>query len=57
MVGRSSWGGRSRGLCWGLGRQQGGRAALGRADLSAVGLLGVLQSEFMEAMEMTDICL
>lgn len=57
MVGRWSWGRRSRGLCWGLGRQEGGRAALGRADLSAVGLLGVLQSEFMEAMEMTDICL
>lgn len=39
-------------LGWGLG---GGWGA--GADLSEVVLLGVLQSEFMDAMEMMDICL
>lgn len=32
-------------------------AGPGRTDLSEVVLLGVLQSEFMDAMEMMDICL
>lgn len=36
-----------RGHRWGAGY---------RADLSGVVLLGVLQSEFMDAMEMMDIC-
>lgn len=37
------------GLCGGLPRAG--------TDLSEVALLGVLQSEFMDAIEMIDICL
>lgn len=42
----------------GAGPRQGCRGLPGvGTDLSDVALLGVLQSEFMEAMEMMDICL
>lgn len=41
----------------GWARTRGLRGCRGEADLSAVALLGVLQSEFMDAMEMMDICL
>lgn len=55
MVERWPWGLRRSGEAWlGAGQGTGGGAG---ADLSEVALLGVLQSEFMDAMEMMDICL
>lgn len=47
-----------QGFAGGRGRGAGVQGAPGAGtDLSGVVLLGVLQSEFMEAMEMIDICL
>ena len=43
-------------LCWGPGRGGGAGVLWGGADLSEAVLLGVLQSEFMEAIEMMDNC-
>lgn len=55
---QKGWGYGGPGLCGGQGRGQGCGAALGGGtDLSEVALLGVLQSEFMDAIEMIDICL
>lgn len=56
MVASGARGGATR-LCWGQ-RGVGVQGAPGAGtDLSEVVLLGVLQSEFMEAIEMMDICL
>lgn len=49
---------RQRSCARGAGLGQGCRGPPGAGtDLSEVALLGVLQSEFREAMEMMDICL